>query len=133
MTSICTIFAIATSEAWSIHQMDVKTSFLHRDLKEEIYIRFLLDVAGSSPNDVCWLKRTLFALKQVPRAWFKKFRQTLLSLSFVQSQYDPLMFLHKTSTSMVDIVITYVNYVFSFKGLFMLSFIRKILKLSHMF
>jgi hypothetical protein len=53
MTSICTIFTITTSQAWSIHQMDVKTSFLHRDLKEEIYIPLLLNVAGSSPNDVC--------------------------------------------------------------------------------
>jgi hypothetical protein len=52
MTSIRTIFDIAASQAWPIHQMGEKTYFLHRDLKEEIYIRLLLGVAGSSPNDV---------------------------------------------------------------------------------
>lgn len=52
MTSIRTIFDIAASQAWPIHHMGVKTSFLHRDFKEEIYIRLLLGVAGSSPNDV---------------------------------------------------------------------------------
>jgi hypothetical protein len=52
-------------------------------------------------------------LKQAPRAWFKKFRNTLLTFSFTQSQYDSSLFFYKTTTGMVfflvyvdDIIIT---------------------------
>ena len=62
---------------------------------------------------MCKLKRSLYGLKQAPRAWFEKFRSTLLHFSFVQSQYDSSLFLRKTTTGLVlllvyvdDIVIT---------------------------
>jgi len=39
MTTIRTILAIAASQSWPLHQMDVKNAFLHGDLKEEIYMK----------------------------------------------------------------------------------------------
>ena len=56
------------------------------------------DMTTSSPHDICKLRRSLYRLKQAPCAWFEKFRSTLLSFSFTQSQYDSSLFLH-TSTS----------------------------------
>ena len=41
-------------------------------------------------------------------AWFEKFRNTLLSFSFTQSQYDSSLFLH-TSTSGIVILLVYVD------------------------
>jgi hypothetical protein len=32
--TIHTLFSMAAQNGWTIHQMDVKTSFLNRDLKE---------------------------------------------------------------------------------------------------
>ena len=62
---------------------------------------------------VCKLKRSLYRLKQAPRAWFDKFFSTLLQFSFKQSQYDSSLFFCKTSNNIVllllyidDIVIT---------------------------
>ena len=62
----------------------------------------------SSPHDVCKLRRSLYGLKQPPRAWFEKFRSTLLSFSFTQNQYDSSLFLH-TSTSGIVILLVYVD------------------------
>ena len=107
MTTVRTILSIAASQGWPLHQMDVKNAFLHGDLKEEIYMA-LPPGFSSSSSDVCKLKRSLYGLKQAPRAWFDKFRTTLLQFSFQQSQYDSSLFLCKTSTGIV-ILLIYVD------------------------
>jgi hypothetical protein len=116
MTTVHTILSIAASQGWPLHQMDVKNVFLHGDLKENIYMSPSLGLCSSLSSAVCKLKWSLYGLKQGPRAWFEKFRSTLLRFSFVQSQYDSSLFLCKTPTGLVlllayvdDIVITAIN------------------------
>ena len=83
MTTVRTILAIAASQSWKLHQMDMKNAFLHGDLLEEIYMKLPSSMTTtSSPHDVCKLRRSLYGLKQAPHAWFEKFRSTLLSFSF---------------------------------------------------
>ena len=43
-------------------------------------------------NVVCRLKKTLYGLKQSPRAWFGKFSQALLKLGYNQSDGDHTLF-----------------------------------------
>ena len=63
--SLQLLLALATLENWEIHQMDVKSAFLHGDLDEEIYMKqpqgFI--VAGSE-HLVCRLQKALYGLKQ---------------------------------------------------------------------
>jgi len=113
MTTVRTILSIAASQGWPLHQMDVKNAFLHGDLKEDIYMSLPPGLFSSPSSAVCKLKRSLYGLKQAPRAWFEKFRFTLIRFSFIQSQYDSSLFLCKTPTGLVlllvyvdDIVIT---------------------------
>ncbi|KAK2396270.1 putative mitochondrial protein [Trifolium repens] len=107
MTTVRTILAIAASESWQIHQLDVKNAFLHGDLKEEVYIKLPTGMP-SLPNTVCKLKRSLYGLKQAPRVWFEKFKTTLLGFSFLQSSYDSSLFLQRTSKGIV-ILLVYVD------------------------
>ena len=39
MDSIRLVLAIATSKKWEVHHMDVKTTFMHGDIKEHIYMK----------------------------------------------------------------------------------------------
>ena len=50
MTTVKTIIAVAASQAWSLYQMDVKNTFLHRDLKEEVYMKLPPGIHSSSDN-----------------------------------------------------------------------------------
>ena len=68
--------------------MDVKSDFFHGDLHEEIYMQddkfFTHD-----PSLVFRLKKSLYGLKQVPRAWHAKMDSFLLSPGFEICKYDP--------------------------------------------
>jgi len=66
MTTVRTILAIAASQLWQVHQMDVKNAFLHGDLREAIYMKLPSGMTTSSFHDVCKLKRSLYGLKQAP-------------------------------------------------------------------
>jgi hypothetical protein len=70
MTTIRAIIAMAAAKIWSLHQMDVKNAFLHGDLQEEMYMEQPLGyVHQTHPDLVFRLKKTLYSLKQAPRAW----------------------------------------------------------------
>jgi hypothetical protein len=73
MTIIRSIIVMAVTKGWSLHQMDVKNIFLHGDLQEEVYMEQPPSyVDQTHPNLVCRLRKTLYGLKQVPKAWSNK-------------------------------------------------------------
>ena len=85
---------MAAVRSWPLYQLDIKNAFLHGDLAEEVYIEQPPGfVAQGESGLVCRLRRSLYGLKQSPRAWFGRFS---LSCSRVwhASQYSrPFSFL----------------------------------------
>ncbi|CAM8993466.1 unnamed protein product [Rhodiola kirilowii] len=45
-------------------------------------------VNNKYPEHVCFLKRSLYGVKQSPRLWYQKFDKFVLSLGFKRSEYD---------------------------------------------
>ena len=82
MTIVRMILALAASNDWPLHQMDVKNAFLHGDLKECIYMKPPPELFSSQTSNVCKLRRSLYGLKRALQAWFDKFQTTLLQFSF---------------------------------------------------
>ena len=69
--------------------MDVRKTFLHGDLEEEIYMSQPEHyVVKGKSHLVCKLKKSLYGLKQSPRMWYQKFDTYVLSLGFVRSKSD---------------------------------------------
>ncbi|GJX99334.1 ribonuclease H-like domain-containing protein [Tanacetum coccineum] len=69
--TIRTVLSLAVSRHWPIHQPDVKNAFLHGDLTETVYMHQTHGFWDSTnPDYVCLLQRSLYRLKQAPRAWF---------------------------------------------------------------
>ena len=83
MDSIRLALAIAASKQWEVHHMDVKCDFLNGDINKEIYMNHPKGFV-SNPSFVCRLNKSLYGLKQVPRAWYAKIDGFLLSLNFVR-------------------------------------------------
>ena len=69
--------------------MDVKTTFLHGDLEEEIYMKKLEGFMVKGKKElVCRLKKSLYGLKQSPRMWYQKFDTYIWGLGFTRSKED---------------------------------------------
>jgi hypothetical protein len=66
--SICYVFALATIEDMEIHQMDVKIRFFNGDLEEDMYIKQPKGFTQRDEHLVCKLHKSLYGLKQSPRA-----------------------------------------------------------------
>jgi hypothetical protein len=77
MDSIRFSLAIAKSNGWEVHHMDVKNEFLHGDLSEDIYMEQPQGFMQDS-SLVCRLKKSLYGLKQAQRAWYAKMDSYLL-------------------------------------------------------
>ena len=59
---------------WPLYLLDIKNVFLHGDLAEEVYMEQPPSfVAQGEFGLVCRLRRSLYGLKQSPRAWFGHF------------------------------------------------------------
>ncbi|GJR27125.1 putative ribonuclease H-like domain-containing protein [Tanacetum coccineum] len=69
MEAIRIFLAYAAHKSFTVFQMDVKTTFLHGTLKEDVYVcqpEGFIDV--DHPSHVYKLKKALYGLKQAPRA-----------------------------------------------------------------
>jgi hypothetical protein len=89
VTSIRLLLSVAAAFDFEIEQMDVKTTFLHGDLEEEIYMKQPEGFMVKGKKElVCRLKKSLYGLKQSPRMWYQKFDTYIRGLGFTRSKED---------------------------------------------
>nr|GEY93583.1 retrovirus-related Pol polyprotein from transposon TNT 1-94 [Tanacetum cinerariifolium] len=75
--------AYAAHKDFIVFQMDIKTSFLNRILKEEVYVGQPSGfVSKQYPDHVYALDKALYGLKQAPRAWYDIISQFLIESGF---------------------------------------------------
>ncbi|GKC30623.1 ribonuclease H-like domain-containing protein [Tanacetum coccineum] len=73
-TTIRTVLSISASRHWPVHQLDVKNAFLHGHLSMTVYMHHPPGFRDPQrPNYVCLLQKSLYGIKQAPRALFQRF------------------------------------------------------------
>jgi hypothetical protein len=93
--TIRTVLTLVASRRWPAHQLDVSNAFLHGNLQEEVFCQQPTGFADPArPDHVCRLSRSLYGLRQAPRAWFDRFVGHVTSLGFVQSRADTSLFVY---------------------------------------
>jgi hypothetical protein len=89
LETIRLLLALAASEGWHVHHMDVKSAFLNGELREEVYVAQPLGFAvAGQEKKVLRLIKVLYGLRQAPRAWYAKLDSSLGSLGFQRSAYE---------------------------------------------
>ena len=80
LVSIRILLALIASYDLELEQLDVKTTFLHGDLGEEIFMEQPEGfVQNRNKRFVCKLRKSLYGLRQSPRQWYKKFDSFMMS------------------------------------------------------
>jgi hypothetical protein len=87
------LIALAAHQSWEVHHLDVKSTFLNRELNEEVYVAQPPSfVRADSEGKVLRLKKALYGLHQAPRAWNQKLDTSLVSLGFQRCLSDPTIY-----------------------------------------
>ncbi|CAL8998283.1 unnamed protein product [Prunus brigantina] len=104
------LISLAANLDWPLHQFDVKNAFLHGDLEEEVYMDppHGCKLSSESKHHVCKLKKSLYGLKQSPRAWFGRLTKSMRAFGYKQSNFDHTLFL-KHKENKITALIVYVD------------------------
>ena len=88
----------------------MKTTFLHGDLKEEIYMDQSegFKVKGKE-HMVCKLKKSLYGLKQAPRQWYKKFDSFMVGHGYTRTNANHYVYVRKFPNGKFVILLLYVD------------------------
>lgn len=108
--SIRILFSLVVQEDMELEQLDVKTAFLHGELKEKIYMSPPEGFESMFQDDeVCLLNKSLYGLKQSPRQWNEKFDQYISEIGFVRSQYDSCAYVKELKDGSNMYLLIYVD------------------------
>ncbi|GKE38210.1 retrovirus-related pol polyprotein from transposon TNT 1-94 [Tanacetum coccineum] len=114
LEAIKIFIAYAASKNMMVYQIDVKTTFLNSELKEEVYVSQPEGfVDPDYPNHVYRLKKALYGLKQAPRVWYHTLSRFLLANRFSKGVVDPTLFIQKTGKYTLHVQIYVDDIIFA--------------------
>ena len=86
--------------------MDLKTTFLHRDVEEAIYMKQREGLAVSGKKKLlCRLNNPLYRLKQSPRMCYHAFDKYIWGLGFTRSKVDPCVYFKLIGDGVIYLVL----------------------------
>ena len=88
-----TLLAVTAHRDLELHQLDVANAFLNGELEEDLWMQQPPGFAVGGSDRACHLRKTLYGLKQSPRAWYANLRSQLEAIGFNASVADPGLFI----------------------------------------
>ncbi|KAL0544471.1 hypothetical protein IC582_019587 [Cucumis melo] len=103
------LLSVAVKKDWHLYQLDVKNAFLNGDLVEEVYMSPPSGFEAQFGQQVCKLQKSLYGLKQSPRAWFDRFTTFVKSQGYSQGHSDHTLFTKVFEIGKIAVLIVYVD------------------------
>lgn len=108
LTSVRALMQVAVQTDYIIHQMDVKTAYLHAPIDEEIYLEqpeYFEEASETKEQLVCTLKKSLYGLKQSGRNWYKQLNDHLEQNNFKKNESDHCVYRKQTGNETIVVII----------------------------
>jgi ATP-binding cassette subfamily B (MDR/TAP) protein 1 len=99
------LLGVIALEDLELLQLDVKTTFLHGDLDEEIY----MEQPQGREHLIYQLRKSLYWLKQAPRQWHRKFDDFVQSIGFLWSDENHCFYTKDAPDDSPIFLILYVD------------------------
>ncbi|MCO5600682.1 hypothetical protein L7F22_054797 [Adiantum nelumboides] len=110
MTTLRMLLALVATEDMEFDQMDAITTFLHGDLKEEIYMQQPEGFVQKGKEHLVYkVLKSLYGLKQSSKQWYHKFDAFMHSIDYQQSNEDPCLYVKRQSNGQLIMLILYVD------------------------
>ncbi|GKB38936.1 retrovirus-related pol polyprotein from transposon TNT 1-94 [Tanacetum coccineum] len=114
LEAVIIFLVYATNMIFIVYQMDVKSAFLNGKLKEQVYVQKPSGFESSEhPDYVCKLEKSLYRLKQAPRAWYETLSTILILNKFVRGKIDNTLFIYKTKGDVILVQVNVDDIIFS--------------------
>ena len=104
-TTLRTLLALTAAEDLELHQLDIKTAFLNGELEETIYMKQAEGYEEGPPDTACHLRKSLYGLRQAPRAWNTRLKKELEQMSFKASDSDAGLYIAQHKGSNIYILV----------------------------
>jgi hypothetical protein len=128
MNSIYLFLSLVASHRWELHQMDSKSTFLHGDLQEKIYMEQPPCYVHNDSSLVCHLKKSLYCLKQDPRVWYAKMENFLFDTGFFGCHANPNVYTKKVGSHLIILFLYDDDHIFIGSDLKLLTHVKSNLK-----
>ena len=97
------MLAISVNFDWIVYQMNVCSSFLHGEIKENIYI-YLPKNCNLPGGKLCKLKKYKYGLKK-SKYWYEKFHSFMSFQNFVRSENDYCLYFKIFNTFKMHVLV----------------------------
>ncbi|XP_073111778.1 uncharacterized protein [Elaeis guineensis] len=95
--------SLSAQKGWLLYQLDVKSAFLNRELKEDVYVEQPQGFIIKGKEDMMYkLKKPLYGLKQASRAWYEEIDGYFNQRSFERSKSEPTLNVKKQEAEYVS-------------------------------
>ena len=110
MDTVRMIIALAEQKDWKIFQLDVKSVFLHGELREYVYVEQPRGYEENGSDHLVYkLHKALYGLKQAPRAWFSQIEAHFIGEWFQRCDSEQTLFTKRSREGKIIIVSVYVD------------------------
>jgi len=109
LNTVRILLSLAANRDWPLHQLDVKNAFLNGNLEEEVYMDIPPGFENKFGSNVCKLNKSLYGLKQSPRAWFEKFTQSMKKQGYIEGHANHTLFTKISCNGKIAVLIVYVD------------------------
>ncbi|KAA0053517.1 Cysteine-rich RLK (receptor-like protein kinase) 8 [Cucumis melo var. makuwa] len=109
LNPIRVLLSVAVNKDWPLYQLDVKNAFLNGDHVEEVYLSPPPGFEAQFGQQLCKLQKSLYFLKQSPRAWFDRFTTFVKSQGYRHGHSNHTLFTNVSKTGKIAVLIVYVD------------------------
>ncbi|KAL6483448.1 hypothetical protein MHYP_G00083200 [Metynnis hypsauchen] len=109
MISVRVVMQKATQENLILHQMDVKTAYLHAPIDRDIYMDQPEGYEKVGENLVCKLEKSNYGLKQSGRNWNEMLHKCLINDNFTQNPADHCVYTKESEQAGKVIIVIWVD------------------------